>query len=408
MHDDDVKQLFAYMAAPPAEPSCSVSSDENDSSDEDEDPNNQSMVWAHNSTSEQDVGSEPEDVGLTETVAALSPIKRPIVDDDTSGSSSDESIETGDDKMTCEDVKFAKMAIKALKYLSSMIDKLKSPRQSNKRPVFKVPSHGHAQFSGDPETLESFIVHMQLAHSEFTTGAAASEDNPEFIFKLVDYFTHGSSVRQWFEAFAIRRRELKLKLSWDKLVKALRQDYGIRDQMEEHLNKFHAITQGKDTIQSYIAKKKTAALLVKEHITPLVLLFAFLQGLRIDVAEHVRGRLPKSVEEAQSLAITYEQIQRGNKRTAIINSKPINIKNDESKQLLNKRKVAVSRSSEQMIKKVRTQDQQAAYEDLIELRRNKCFSCGANDHRKEGCTASAGAKDAHYAKVRTLRTKINQ
>jgi hypothetical protein len=406
MHDD-IKQLFAYMAAPPVKPSSSDSSVGNASSDEDEDPNNQSMVWAHNSTSEHDGESEPEDVELTET-AALSPVRKPIIDDDVSDGSSNESDETGDGTMTGEEVKFAKMAIKALKYLSSMVDKLKSSRQPKRRPVFKVPSHGHAKFSGDPETLESFIVHMQLAHSEFTTGAAASEDNPEFIFKLVDYFTHGSSVRQWFEAFAIRRRELKLKLSWDKLVKALRQDYGIRDQMEEHLNKFHAITQGKDTIQSYIAKKKTAALLVKEHITPLVLLFAFLQGLRTDVAEHVRGRLPKSVEEAQSFAITYEQIQRGNKRTAVISGKSINIKNDESKELLNKRKVAVSRSSERMIKKVRTQEQQAAYEDLIELRRNKCFSCGANDHRKEGCTASAGAKDAHYTKVKTLRTKINQ
>ena len=47
--------------------------------------------------------------------------------------------------------------------------------------------------------------------------------------------------------------------------------------------------------------------------TPLVLLFAFLQGLRTDVAEHVRERIPKTVEEAQTLAITYEQIQRGNK-----------------------------------------------------------------------------------------------
>jgi hypothetical protein len=88
MHQDDVRQLFAYMAAPPSKSSSSDSSVGNASSDEEDDPNNQSMVWAHNSTSEHDGGSDPEDVELTETVAALSPIKRPIVDDDTSGSSS--------------------------------------------------------------------------------------------------------------------------------------------------------------------------------------------------------------------------------------------------------------------------------------------------------------------------------
>ena len=88
------------------------------------------------------------------------------------------------------------------------------------------------------------------------------------------------------------------------------------------------------------------------------------------------------------------------------------LKNDESKLLLNKRKMADKRSFGQSsgpdVKKVRTQDQQSAYEELIELRRNKCYSCGATDHRKEGCTASMGAKDVHYAKVKALRFKINQ
>jgi hypothetical protein len=93
MHDD-IKQLFAYMAAPPVKPSSSDSSVGNASSDEDEDPNNQSMVWAHNSTSEHDGESEPEDVELTET-AALSPVRKPIIDDDVSDGSSNESDETG-------------------------------------------------------------------------------------------------------------------------------------------------------------------------------------------------------------------------------------------------------------------------------------------------------------------------
>ena len=64
-------------------------------------------------------------------------------------------------------------------------------------------------------------------------------NNPTFINKLVDYFVKDSSVRHWFEAYAVKRREGNRKLSWVKLVAALRKDYGIVDQMEDHLLKFH-------------------------------------------------------------------------------------------------------------------------------------------------------------------------
>jgi hypothetical protein len=235
---------------------------------------------------------------------------------------------------------------------------------------------------------------MQLAHSEYTTGQAADMDNPKFINKLVDYFTKGSSVRHWFEAYAIRRREQKLKLSWNKLVYALRQDYGIRDQLEEHLVRFHSLGQGSDNIQSYIAKKKTAALLVKEHVTPRVLLYSFLQGLRPDVAQHVRERVPNTVEEAQALAIAYEHIRRGNKRkqSGIMPTFP-------------PKRVANDATGIQ--KPLQNPDQRSALQELNELRRNRCFSCGGLGHRREQCKSSASVKETHRLKIKALQDRVD-
>jgi len=266
MRDGDVRHLFAYLAAPPCSSTSSDTSLEHESSDEEENSNNHSVLWAHNALSSVEEELSPVETNsdsdaeeLNETPEAVTSPKRLLIEDDNSGDddSSDEvesqangmpdatgSLETGNvtpapdvvdyAPLSREELQLARMALRALGTYLTKAKPIKKQKKRKKLPVFKVPSSGHAQFAGDPETLEPFIVHMQLAHSELTTGAAADKDNPKFINKLVDYFTKGSSVRHWFEAYAIRRRELKLKLSWNKLVAALREDYGIRDQMEDH------------------------------------------------------------------------------------------------------------------------------------------------------------------------------
>lgn len=435
MIENDLKQLFAYVAAPPSVASSSSQSEECESSD---DENDKSLLWTHNGSSasadiispiEEEASSDGNNESLVR-IATLGPVRTSVIrDDDDDDEDDDDKDDDNDNEDIDDNVEAAEegihdiqgvtplskeeieLARSGLRLLTEILIKTGKPKREkrDKLPKFKVPSN-HVQFNGDPEQLEPFITHMQLAHSEYTTGPAADKDNPLFINKLVEYFVKDSSVRQWFEAYAVKRREKRLKLSWNKLVLALRKDYGIQDLMEEHLTKFHNLTQGKDNIHAYIAKKKTAAILVKEHLTPLVLLYSFLQGLRPDVALHVRERNPTTVEEAQSAAITYEGLQRKHKKATsnntskIIPSSSVAASSIENHPVKRKQ---VSFAAESNGKRIRTKDQQTALDELMALRKGKCFDCGSGTHLKGSCTASNDIKGAHENKVKQLKSRIN-
>jgi hypothetical protein len=443
MHDDDVRQLFAYVAAPPSVASSSSQSEEYESSD---DENDKSLMWTHNGSSastdiispiEEEASSDGNNKSLVR-IATLGPVRTSLLldddddDDDEDDDDNDDNEDIDDNVEAAEEVipttgglseaevitpvpsvilgkndthgvplskEELEFARSGLRILSEILIKMGRPKREkkDKLPKFKVPSN-HVQFNGDPEQLEPFITHMQLAHSEYTTGPAADKDNPLFINKLVEYFVKESSVRHWFEAYAVKRREKRLKLSWSKLVLALRKDYGIQDLMEEHLTKFHNLTQGKDNIHAYIAKKKTAALLVKDHVTPLVLMYAFMQGLREDFATYVREKGPSTVEEAQAAAITYEGLQRKKHKRAPHENITSSIK---------RKNVSFAESGGGNNKKLRTKAQQVALDELLELRRGKCFYCGSTAHQKNECNSTSMVKDAHFAKIKQLKARIN-
>jgi hypothetical protein len=396
MRVKDVKQLLAQTTTPLSEPeygSSSECSSEAEASDSGQEP---SILWAHNANlGAEDEGDDPEIEDLDNE--SLSPIAQedeselPVINELTSSTSQKDIDE--DSKITL-----------TMKELLKLINGKKNVVGSKPK-KFRVPNV-HAIFNGEPTELETFITHVQLAHHEYTTGKAADEDNPGFIYKLVDYFKANSSVRIWFEAYAVGRREKNLKVSWSKLVKALREDYGIRDQEEEMIKKFFSVVQGTKSIQAYISELKSAALLAKSNITPSLLRIHFMDGLRNDIQAHVRLKAPKTVEQAQEYAMAYEENLRLSRRVKPKMAEP------ETHRLhayVPENSIKMKRTGEKSrsYKKPLSIEQNKALIVLREMRKGKCFLCGSTGHLKGNCSASAMDRQKHHEKISELRKRIN-
>lgn len=269
----------------------------------------------------------------------------------------------------------------------------KENQKSTKREVFKVPRE-HPMFSGEPTELETFLMEMEIQHENYTSRKSASKHHPEFILKLLPYFKRGSAANIWFKMYASERRKKRLTLSWEKLVRDLRNSYGTYDQAQNSFEKFYELSQTAD-VQTYIAQKSEAALLA-EDLTPKIELYGFLRGLKENVKNYVNLQMPSGVKEAHDYAVAYENsLGAGNGKKSA------------------RKRTSDEAECTQALKKSKTRDhkesgvKQGVLKELRLLRSGKCFLCGVPGHIREKCTASEEIKSKFQAKIRELKGKLN-
>lgn len=236
---------------------------------------------------------------------------------------------------------------------------------------------------------------MRLGHSQWTTGDAAKEDNPDFICQLVNYFKEDTPARTWFQLYALDRRRLKKKLSWNLLVKRLRKDYSIFSRPGVLFKRYWELKQGKRSVQSYITEKKSAAMQLKTELSDEIMVFGFIEGLNTATRNYVNLQKPKSIAQAQKFALSYEESMIDLDR--VPTNRASNSKGDKRK-----RGDGVGNKTCKL-----NLNQKVALEKLRELRRNKCFRCGSGQHDRDNCNATSTDCDKHREEVNRLKTAIN-
>jgi len=291
---------------------------------------------------------------------------------------------------------------------------------------FRVPKD-HPVFDGDVSKLEAFIESMELTHSKYTTGLARDKPNAEFISKLLPYFKEGSPAHTWFRVYARKRTQAGLKLTWCRLVRDIRASYGVFDQPDMQFEAYYTMMQKGDDIHTYIAKKCEASMMCND-LTPNLLKFGFIRGLDPDVKKHVKLAKPKTVEEAQREAIEYENSTGGKPTKKSSSSRSStnsnsgrgrghgngNGRGDGTGGYGRGNGSGSSSTSSGGRKRGRGGDdnlsaeQSEALEALRQFRRNKCFGCGKEGHRREKCDATDVELAAFQEKVDKLKSKINR
>lgn len=275
--------------------------------------------------------------------------------------------------------------------------------QRRKRDKFKVPKE-HPVFDGDPEKLEIFIMDMQMTHEEWIMGKRANKHNPGFIMKLLPYFKPNTPVALWFKMYATERRMQKQFMSWNMLVSDLRKEYGVYDQPEVLFENFWELKQT-GSVQSYIARKKAAALLAKEHLTESLTKFGFIRGLKGPIRNYVKLQKPRTVERAQKYAIAFENSSGRSRRS-------ITMDHDDDGENVSP-KSSGGRSEKGNRKRNRSDEggmsdkQRKALKTLRQMREHKCFGCGEEGHRKDSCKADRKVKENFQANIKALKETIN-
>ena len=254
------------------------------------------------------------------------------------------------------------------------------------REKFKAPRE-HPKFDGKRESLEDFIMDMQMRHSDYTTGVSSTKHNPGFILQLGSYFE--GNAKTWFRLYATRRTKANHTLSWEKLTRDLRRDYGGKHEAETRFTDYFALKQ-KGDVNSYISEKTAAALLAEDDLTERAKLYGFLSGLKADVQDYVRLQCPKDIREAEDHARAYENNLKNRKRKS--ETKPTETKG--------------SPSGEPKKFKDLSLEQKKALEELRSLRRNRCFGCGIVGHRRDECKANEETLSKHRTRIESLRAKI--
>lgn len=281
-----------------------------------------------------------------------------------------------------------------------IIKLLEGKEKKKKKITFKVPKE-HPIFDGNPKNLELFVREMEFTHSEFTSGENAREDTTEFIKKLVPYFKTDSGVCAWFKMYASNRHQAGKKMSWKKLVRDLREQYGEHDHHRARFEDFYDMAQV-DDINTYITKKKEAALLAPE-VTPRIHLFGFMRGLRDNIRSYVDLQRPDTVEEAEQWAKAFERSLTKKRKLA-----PIALEDIRDKETLTK-KAKKLHPEKKVDKNKRSSEQENALQELRAIKhRGVCFACGNKGHRAGECNASSETQATFSDKVNKLKSILNK
>lgn len=287
-------------------------------------------------------------------------------------------------------VDFLEKEVEAIKSLlrsqAKALEGIRAKQRSSVGGRFKVP-RDHPKFDGSRTMLEEFVLEMELSHSEYTSGNAARQHKPEFVNQLVSYFE--KEARTWFRLYASRRNRAKLELTWEKLVRDLRKDFGGRHEAETRFNEFLALKQKSD-VNTYISRKTEAALLAEADLTPRTRLFGFLSGLRADVQEYVRLQCPKKLSEAEEMARAYENSQLNRKRK---------ISHGSGEEAMGLKKRRDEKGNEDRL----PPEKLKALVEIRALRKNRCFGCGQAGHRREECSADDRTKQHFQERIDKLK-----
>ena len=350
---------------------------------------------AHASSSEDEAGSGVDD----EPESEIEWIEEDIAVDEPMVEQREKDLKAKQE-LSAEEIELIRMQLR-----SKLNPKKKSATASSrksKKEVFRVPKE-HPVFVGETDQLEAFIVEMELTHSKETTGRNADRHHPEFITKLVPYFKEGTAARIWFKMYASRRSKANKKLTWKRLVRDLRLNYGAFDQPDIQFEDYYDMMQGSMDVKTYIAKKCEAALM-SDDLTPRLLKFGFIRGLKSDICNYVKLQKPDSLEDAQRIAIDFENSMKksssSKKQPSVSDNGKKKDKRDGDKQEGHRKRPR--ESADKM-----SESQKKALDELRKLRKNKCFGCGLDGHRREECKTDKAIVKKHLERVAELRQKIN-
>jgi Ty3 transposon capsid-like protein len=329
-------------------------------------------------------------------------------------------VEIGDETkvnpLSVEEIALIRMQLRENLVTRSERDRARGKLEVKPEPAakeFRVPKD-HPVFDGDVDKLEAFIEGMELTHAKYTTGSARNKSNPDFITKLLPYFKEGTPAHTWFRVYARKRTKAGLKLTWGRLVRDIRASYGVFDQPDTQFETYYTMMQKGDDIHTYIANKCEAAMM-SDDLTPNILKFGFIRGLDPDVKKHVKLRKPKTVEDAQREAIEYENSTGGKaakKSSSARMASKVSRGNGNGHGSGNGRRSGSDNNSSNGRKRNRDDgnklsgDQKEALEELRRSRRNKCFGCGKDGHRRDDCKASENEIASFQEKVNKLKSKI--
>ena len=234
-------------------------------------------------------------------------LMRMLLSDESDNNASDESESDDEDLKT-----------KLKEFLNQMQKKRKKRGKDSgrdkKRLRFKVPKD-HPTFSGRPEDLDQFIMKMELQYEEYTDSVQKEAHLPHFICKLGGHFEKELGADWWFYTWARGKRKRNEPCTWLGLVEAMREQFGGVDQERLRFNEFIDLKQGAmESVTKYMSQK--AKLALQCEVSNKIQLYGFIRGLRSDIQSYVNLQRPKSLDEAQKHALTFEaSTANGSKRS---------------------------------------------------------------------------------------------
>lgn len=258
--------------------------------------------------------------------------------------------------------------------------------------MFRVPKE-HPVFDGVAENLEPFILEMQLSHVDETNAKMGKMHRPDFITKLIPYFSSGA--RTWFRMYATGRIENHQKLTWERLRRDMRSNFAKPEQHSSYFDIYYNMRQETD-VQTYIAKKAEAALLSND-LNDNLLLRGFIRGLKSNIRDYVWLQNPKDIDSARAYAIAFENSMGKDGINGFVpqEKKRIASKSEKMGPPFKKQKPSPEESLDK--------NKMNALSKLRELRSKKCFTCGITGHQRENCKTSEDIKIKHQEEIRRLK-----